>query len=77
MRSGVSGTEWSGAERSSRNTAKHCPKCNGLLGERRFKGRMMGYRCTNAECGYETRGRQRDAAAPADGEGEAPAEASS
>lgn len=34
-------------------TTKHCPKCNGLLGERRFRGRMMGYRCTNAECDYE------------------------
>jgi len=55
-------------------TNKHCPKCNGLLGERRFKGRMMGYRCTNSECGYETRGRSRDAEAPAEGEGEAPAE---
>ena len=35
-------------------TNKHCPKCNGLLGERRFKGRMIGYRCTNAGCDYQT-----------------------
>ena len=37
-------------------TNKRCPKCNGLLGERRFKGRMMGYRCTSTECDYEEKG---------------------
>ena len=37
-------------------TNKRCPKCNGLLGERRFKGRMTGYRCTGAECDYEEKG---------------------
>lgn len=34
-------------------TDKKCPKCGMPLGERRFKGRMMGYRCTGAECDYE------------------------
>jgi DNA topoisomerase-1 len=46
-------------------TNKRCPKCNGLLGERRFKGRMMGYRCTNPECGYQ---QFRGGAASADAE---------
>jgi len=46
-------------------TNKHCPKCNGLLGERRFRGRLFGYRCTNADCDYETtRGKAKE------GEGE-------
>jgi len=31
---------------------KQCPKCSGLLGERRFRGRLSGYRCTNPECNY-------------------------
>ena len=35
---------------------KRCPKCSGLLGERRFKGRMIGYRCTNADCDYQQTG---------------------
>lgn len=34
-------------------TNKHCPKCNGLLGERRFRGRLIGYRCTNPDCDYQ------------------------
>ncbi len=34
-------------------TDRKCPKCNGLLGERRFRGRMIGYRCTNSECDYQ------------------------
>lgn len=46
-------------------TNKHCPQCNGLLGERRFKGRMIGYRCTNAECDY-----QQNRGKAAEGEGE-------
>lgn len=33
-------------------TNKHCPKCNGLLGERRFRGKLSGYRCTNPDCDY-------------------------
>lgn len=38
---------------------KRCPTCGGLLGERRFRGRMIGYRCTNQECDYQqSRGRQ-------------------
>ncbi len=49
-------------------TNKHCPKCNGLLGERRFRGRVFGYRCTNADCDYET---TRGKAKPGEGEGEA------
>ena len=49
-------------------TNKRCPKCNGLLGERRFRGRMYGYRCTSADCDYETtRGKAKE------GEGEEPA----
>lgn len=44
-------------------TNKHCPKCNGLLGERRFKGRMTGWRCTNPECDYQqNRGKQAEGA---------------
>ena len=34
-------------------TNKHCPKCNGLLGERRFRGKLSGYRCTNPDCDYQ------------------------
>ncbi|MHB9038637.1 MAG: type I DNA topoisomerase [Armatimonadota bacterium] len=34
-------------------TNKVCPQCGGLLGERRFKGRLTGYRCTNQECDYQ------------------------
>jgi DNA topoisomerase-1 len=46
-------------------TNKHCPTCNGLLGERRFKGRMIGYRCTNAECDYQTlRGKAKEEGEP-------------
>ena len=46
-------------------TNKNCPKCNGLLGERRFRGRMTGYRCTNPECDFvQNRGKA------AEGEGE-------
>ncbi|MCX8053838.1 MAG: DNA topoisomerase, partial [Armatimonadetes bacterium] len=41
-------------------TEKRCPKCNGIMGERRFRGRLIGYRCTNTECGYETRNSKRD-----------------
>lgn len=49
-------------------TNKHCPKCNGILGERRFRGRLTGYRCTNAECDYEqSRGKQKEGEA-AEGE---------
>lgn len=39
-------------------TNKNCPECNSLLGERRFRGRLIGYRCTNQECKYQqTRGK--------------------
>lgn len=31
---------------------KQCPKCSSLLGERRFRGRLSGYRCTNPNCDY-------------------------
>lgn len=41
--------------------SRHCPKCNGLLGERRFKGRLTGYRCTNKECDYQETGGKRKA----------------
>ena len=34
-------------------TKKSCPQCNGVLGERRFRGRMIGYRCTNPDCDYQ------------------------
>ncbi|MCX6344391.1 MAG: type I DNA topoisomerase [Armatimonadetes bacterium] len=33
-------------------TNKKCPKCNSLLGERRFRGKLSGYKCTNPECDY-------------------------
>jgi len=47
---------------------KHCPKCNGLLGERRFKGRLIGYRCTNQECDYqESRGGKSEEGAETEG----------
>lgn len=49
-------------------TDKRCPQCGGLLGERRFRGRMIGYRCTNPDCGYET---TRGKAKPAEGEEQA------
>ncbi len=40
-------------------TNKHCPKCNSLLGERRFRGRMIGWRCTNPDCDFvQSRGKQ-------------------
>jgi DNA topoisomerase-1 len=32
---------------------KKCPQCGSLLGERRFRGRLSGYRCTNQECDYQ------------------------
>ena len=31
---------------------KQCPKCNSLLAERRFRGRLSGHKCTNPECDY-------------------------
>ncbi|MCE5321717.1 type I DNA topoisomerase [bacterium] len=34
-------------------TNKTCPKCGRILGERRFRGRLTGYRCTNQECDYQ------------------------
>ncbi|MCL5103976.1 MAG: type I DNA topoisomerase [Armatimonadetes bacterium] len=34
-------------------TNKACPQCSSPLGERRFRGRLIGYRCTNAECDYQ------------------------
>ena len=41
-------------------TDRRCPKCQGHLGERRFRGRLIGYRCTNTECDYQgSRGRSR------------------
>lgn len=49
-------------------TNKHCPECNGLLGERRFRGRLIGYRCTNPDCDYETTRRK---GKPADGQEQA------
>ena len=55
-------------------TNKRCPKCNGLLGERRFKGRMIGYRCTSAECDYvQNRGKAQEGE-PAEAAGEEQAE---
>lgn len=43
-------------------TNKRCPECNGLLGERRFRGKLTGYRCTNPECDYQsTRGKSKEA----------------
>lgn len=45
-------------------TSKHCPQCNGLLGERRFRGKLTGYRCTNSECDYQsTRGKAQESEA--------------
>lgn len=45
-------------------TSKRCPQCNGLLGERRFKGKLTGYRCTNSECDYQsTRGKAQESEA--------------
>ena len=42
-------------------TSKHCPKCDSLLGERRFRGKLTGYRCTNQECDYkQARGKAQD-----------------
>jgi len=42
-------------------TNKHCPKCNGLLGERRFRGKLSGYRCTNPDCDYvQARGKAQE-----------------
>ncbi len=35
-------------------TNKRCPQCDGLLGERRFRGKLSGYRCTNPDCDYQT-----------------------
>lgn len=34
-------------------TNKKCPQCGSILGERRFRGRLTGYRCTNQECDYQ------------------------
>lgn len=31
---------------------RRCPKCNSILTERRFKGRLSGYKCSSAECDY-------------------------
>lgn len=46
---------------------KRCPECNSLLGERRFRGRLIGYRCTNPECNYQqTRGKGKDSEAIAE-----------
>ena len=45
-------------------TSKRCPQCNGLLGERRFRGKLTGYRCTNSECDYQsTRGKAQESEA--------------
>jgi DNA topoisomerase I len=33
-------------------TSKRCPQCDSLLGEKRFKGRLVGYGCTNTDCDY-------------------------
>jgi len=42
-------------------TDKRCPKCNWPLGERRFRGRLTGYRCVNPDCDYEqSRGRAKE-----------------
>ncbi|MBI2841905.1 MAG: type I DNA topoisomerase [Armatimonadetes bacterium] len=34
---------------------RRCPQCGFLLAERRWKGRLTGYKCISAECGYEER----------------------
>lgn len=34
-------------------TSKPCPKCGGVLGENRYKGKLIGHRCINPNCGYE------------------------
>ena len=48
-------------------TDKRCPKCNGLLGERRFHGRLIGYRCTAAACDYQhSRGKGAEGEQPSD-----------
>jgi len=47
-------------------TEKPCPQCGGLLGERRFRGRLVGYRCTNPNCSYETRASEETEEAPAE-----------
>lgn len=31
---------------------RRCPKCDSILTERRFKGRMTGYKCSSADCDY-------------------------
>ncbi len=33
-------------------TKKKCPECGSILTERRYKGKLTGYKCIKAECGY-------------------------
>jgi DNA topoisomerase-1 len=34
---------------------RRCPKCSSILVERRWKGRLLGYKCASAECNYDER----------------------
>lgn len=36
-----------------RPTSKVCPECGSLLGEWRYGGKLVGYRCTSADCKYQ------------------------
>ncbi len=44
-------------------TDKKCPECGQVLGEWRYRNKLIGYRCTNKDCGYKkTRGKGKDVA---------------
>lgn len=34
---------------------RRCPKCDSLLGEHRWKGRLTSYKCTSPDCDFEER----------------------
>jgi len=37
-------------------TDRKCPHCGSVIVEQRWRGRLTGYKCINAECGYEEKG---------------------
>ena len=54
-------------------TSKHCPKCDSLLGERRFRGKLSGYRCTNPECDFKQSRGKAEGEEPEEEAGKGPA----
>jgi len=56
---------------------RRCPQCGWIIVERRWKGRLTGYKCASAECSYEERAsRRREQQEPEEAEDERQALAS-